>query len=84
MILNPPEIFLVLKSYRNALRIGASGTVLEDMLAIIFARFIGHPPYETFLRIYQLYLQSIPLDLAKAAWGINAAQQSTPTHHSLP
>jgi hypothetical protein len=81
MILNPPEIFLILKSYRAMLRLGAAGTVLEDMLAIVLKHHLGHQPYPVFLRTYQLYLQSIPLEAAKAAWGINAAASSAiPAH----
>lgn len=76
MILNPPEIFLILKSYKAMLRIGASGTVLEDMLAVVLKHHLGHQPYPVFLRTYQLYLQSIPLEAAKAAWGLNAASNS--------
>lgn len=80
MILNPPEIFLILKSYKAMLRLGAVGSVLEDMLAVVLKHHLGHQPYEVFLKTYQLYLQSIPLETAKAAWGINAAAASAATH----
>ena len=83
MILNPPEIFLILKSYKAMLRLGAAGTVLEDMLAVVIKHHLGHQPYNVFLRTYQLYLQSIPMETAKAAWGINAAASAaTHQHHA--
>jgi hypothetical protein len=82
MILNPPEIVLILKSYHSMIRLGATGTVLEDMLAVVIKHHLGHQPYETFLKTYQLFLQSIPLETAKAAWGINsAASACTHTLH---
>lgn len=75
MIPNPPNIQLLLRGYQNMVRLGATGTHLEDMLSVLFKAFLGNPPFDTFLRTYQLYLQSIPLATAKAAWGLNAARQ---------
>lgn len=83
MIPNPPEIVLILKSYRAMLRLGAGGTVLEDMLAVVIRHHLGHQPYNVFLRTYQLYLQSIPLETAKAAWGINSAAATTTLNHQM-
>ena len=77
MIANPPNIYNLLRGYSNMVRLGASGVILEDMLAVLFKTYIAHQPYDVFLSTYQLYLQSIPLETAKAAWGINNA-------HSVP
>lgn len=84
MIHNPPYIFLLLRAWNTWLR--QSGKPATDGTAAIalshlFARLIGAPPYDVFLKTYQLYLQSIPLETAKAAWGLNAAAANL-THQS--
>ena len=61
---------------------------IPSIIATILLRAIGHPPWDRFLRIYHLYLQSIPAADAKAAWGINEASfilvQSFNTKHQIP
>lgn len=81
MIQNPPAIFVTLKSYRALIRLGHTPDSIVAPLALVFGEMLGHQPYNAFLKTYQLYLQQIPFDHAKAAWGINAAA-ATPTHQS--
>ena len=83
MILNPPHIVTLLRNFRSLIRQEVSREILTRGLAGWLLNHQGHQPYSAFLRFYQLYLQSIPLEIAKAAWGLNAAaaaaQQKT-TH----
>lgn len=75
MIANPPHIVLLLRSWNIGLAMCLSPEETTAYLARLLQRTIGRPPYEAFLKTYQLYLQSIPLETAKAAWGLNAARQ---------
>lgn len=87
MILNPPSIFRLLRAW---MRMGASETPkllpyqLTVALAVMLRECIGHQSWDSFLKTYQLYLQSIPFETAKAAWGINAAAASRTTHKTKP
>lgn len=77
MIANPPHIQLVLKSHAQLIRHGVGGEVLAQMLAVLFRKHLGPLAWPDFLQTYHLYLQSIPMDLAREAWGITAAQSQT-------
>lgn len=87
MILNPPHIVSLLRSYASMRGHSVSGSLFLNMLAELFFRHLGSLSYPEFQRVYHLYLQSIPLELAKAAWGIAAAAYPLPpktTDHPLP
>lgn len=73
MIPNPPHIVGLLRAFAQLRRHGVSGGPLTSMLAILFSKHLGQLSWKDFLGTYHLYLQSIPLDLAKAAWGLNSA-----------
>lgn len=82
MILNPPHIVTVLRSYRQFTRAGITGQNLEKALAISLLKCIARQDRHTwpdFQRLYHLYLQSIPLPLAQAAWGITQLESPTAT-----
>ena len=82
MIPNPPCIITLLRSYAALVAYAGSTGSLPEMLAVLLKRHIGHQPYAVFLQTYQLYLQSIPLEAAKAAWGINNAETLAPVHQT--
>ena len=79
MIHNPPPITDLLRRYEAMRATLNGGTPLTVILAHLLQLSIGHPPWDDFLRLYHLYLQSIPAAEAQAAWGINQAEsvQST-------
>lgn len=78
MILNPPHIVSLLRSYRNMVAASVSGNVFLTLLAGQFHLHLGSISYPEFQRIYHLYLQSIPLEFARAAWGMVAAAYPLP------
>lgn len=87
MIHNPPFIVILLRRWHAV--VASKDPIYENyqlivILADLLRRSIGHQPFDTFLNTYQLFLQSIPLETAKAAWGINAAAASARTHLSKP
>lgn len=76
MIANPPNIIELLRAWEQV-RMSVSSP--EWALAVIFNHYLGTMSWTTFIHTYQLYLQSIPLDLARSAWGLNSTQTSTTT-----
>lgn len=78
MILNPPHIYQLLTAYQRIKKFEANEYVFAYFLSRIFIKYIGHPDFAVFVKTYQLYLQQIPLEPAKQAWGIN---QATFTSH---
>lgn len=81
MILNPPHIMLMLRTYGDLTgRLGADRAETIKALALLLRQFHGFLTWDSFLSLYHLYLQSIPMDLAKEAWGLNAAQAASITH----
>ncbi len=79
MIINPPHIVFLLKAYQQFCRHGLTGLNLAHAMAVAFRIHLGSMLWDEFIKTYHLYLQSIPLDLAKEIWGINAAKQETQT-----
>ena len=84
MIINPPHIMELLRVWKliEALWPKNQAKHCEELAAAII-RHLGHMPWDRFLAVRHLYLQSIPMDTAKAAWGINAAAASLAStlHH---
>ena len=73
MIHNPPQITSVLRTFAAVRAMPEEAPRLADHLALLLYINIGHQAWDAFLRLYFLYLQSIPADVARAAWGINQA-----------
>ncbi|MEO5914835.1 MAG: hypothetical protein ABIS50_11420 [Luteolibacter sp.] len=90
MIHNPPFVVILLRSYQSAARVSRThpelfeARPLDVILAALLKRTFGHQPYNFFLVTYQFYLQSIPLEIARSAWGINAAEAAALTHQTKP
>lgn len=86
MILNPPNIVEILRSWSCLARIDAAFEngpckFLPYQLAFLrgmhtrilskrFRQHLGPMEWDAFKRIYQLYLQSIPFATAREAWGL--------------
>jgi len=72
MIHNPAQITSLLRQYEAMRATPLGGPSRTSMLAELLLRHIGHQPaWDAFVRLYHLYLQSIPEAEAKAAWGVN-------------
>ena len=71
MILNPPPVASLLRAFM------AGHLAQPALLAASFLTCFGLQSWEEWLRSYRLYLQSIPFDLAREAWGITQTQPST-------
>lgn len=84
MIPNPPHIIELLRAWRR-IESAPQTTAGEHAAALAAAiiRHLGHMPWDRFLAARHLYLQSIPMETAKAAWGVNAAAASLAStlHH---
>ena len=63
MIPNPPHIIAILRQFD-------SGPHTARDLAILMLHHLGPQTWEQFGETYHLYLQSIPIDLAREAWGL--------------
>lgn len=69
MITNPPEIYHLLKAYHGQAAIPAHQVTAS--LSYLFRQYLGPQTFNDFLRTYQLYLQGIPFETAKEAWGLS-------------
>ena len=78
MIPNPPPIIYLLRAYRLLLQENLPEGDLAAVLAAEFRRKLGPMAWTTFQATYHLYLQTIPLAIARAAWGINEALSTKP------
>jgi hypothetical protein len=88
MIINPPHIVELLRGY-HVIRyhFGFAVEKTVPVLASLFTKLLGLQSHSEFLFTYQLYLQSIPLTIAKEAWGLTqtvAADSIRPASPSLP
>lgn len=78
MILNPPEIQTLLRTWQ-LITTQVPAALQAEYLAALFRRQLEPAfPYKNFLNLYHLYLQAIPLETAKAAWGIHHNQTTSP------
>ena len=77
MIINPLPIIAILKINSEAHMSASARAVL---LAGAFREFLGVISWADFQRIYHLYLQSIPTDIAKEAWGLTQISDAPVKH----
>lgn len=72
MVINPPNAIAILRSYHA---LATAGTPQEGLLLnldLLLREHLGPVSYEEFLTFWHFHLQSIPIDLAQAAWGLSA------------
>lgn len=72
MVINPPNAISILRRYHQ---LAAAGTPTEGLilnLDLQFREHLGAVTYEAFLTFWHFHLQSIPIDIAQAAWGLSA------------
>jgi hypothetical protein len=78
MIANPPPITALLRAW------DAAPTRDAAALAPLLAAHLGPQTWPAFLSSYRLYLQPIPMSIAREAWGLNQTQPHTPTPTPTP
>ena len=76
MITNPPEIYDILTAYHGHCKSAPPAQLVPEILSTLFRQHLGPQNLNDFLKTYQLYLQSIPFETAKEAWGISFLPQT--------
>lgn len=71
MIINPPSVVSLLRAFM------AGHLAQPALLAANFLTCFGRQSWEEWLNSYRLYLQPIPFDIAREAWGITQTQTNT-------
>lgn len=88
MLPNPPAVRIILKTW-SLIAAQVPAALHAEYLASLFARALKPAlPFDSFLEVRYLYLQQIPADTAREAWGIHYATTkdlpAPPTHSNAP
>ncbi len=73
MIHNPPHITSILRAWN------AMPNKDAQSLAALLTTYLGPLPWDVFLQTYRLHLQSIPMPIAREAWGLTQTKKQTAT-----